>query len=84
MIRLGSFARAVGRFVADGCTTVTAEQYHERLAICQLCPRRNVLLCGKCRCVIIVKAGMRSEVCPDKPPRWPSLDVATGDPPTVS
>lgn len=76
--QLWSIATAVGSFVADGFTTVTPEQYEERLKICDACEHRRQNKCGLCKCNLKIKAGARAWTCPDNPPRWP---VLTGDQP---
>jgi hypothetical protein len=72
--RAWSFAQAVQDFVADGCTTVSREQYQERLTVCEWCERREGNFCNACGCVLALKAGMRSEDCPLQ--RWPELTVS--------
>lgn len=68
-MRTWNFALAVARFVADGCRTVTREQYRRRLAICQPCDARKAGRCTRCDCWIQLKARLRSEDCPRG--RWP-------------
>ena len=43
-------------FVADGCRTVTTEQYRERLEICDACEHRRRNRCMKCGCRLSLKA----------------------------
>ena len=47
-------------FVADGCTTVTKEQYGRRLEICETCEQRRGLGCMKCGCRLRWKARGRA------------------------
>lgn len=75
--RVWSLATALKDFVADGLATVTAEQYEERLKICDGCDQRNGNWCAKCGCSLSVKARGRAFQCPlDK---WPSADEEQGD-----
>jgi hypothetical protein len=62
--RAWNFAAAVAQFAADGCTTVSREQYQARLAVCERCEQREGNFCNACGCVLALKAGMRSEDCP--------------------
>lgn len=73
--RIGHFAEAVAGFIADGCQTVTAEQYAERLQICQDCPLQRFGECLICGCNLRAKARMRSEKCPHYLDRWPDLTL---------
>lgn len=70
MIRLVVFAAAVRDFVADGFRTVSRDEYHARLRVCEACERRSRLFCGPCGCLIAAKAVPRAARCPDTPPRW--------------
>ena len=57
-------------FVADGCTTVSEEQYRERLEICDACDERRNNRCGKCGCRLSLKARGRAFKCPES--KWPA------------
>lgn len=73
--RVAHFAEAVAVFIADGCQTVTVEQYAERLQICQTCPLQRFGECLICGCNLRAKARMRSEKCPRYEPLWPDLTL---------
>lgn len=64
-----NLARALAGFVADGCTTVTAEQYRRRLEICDGCERRRGNRCAACGCYLSLKARGRAFTCPLS--KWP-------------
>lgn len=76
-----AFLDAVRDFVADGCNTVSREEYRERLTICQNCPSgaRDFLQCsaakGGCGCLIHVKAIGRAWDCPNC--HWPTFSEST-------
>lgn len=80
MIRVAHFLKAIAEFVADGCRTVTTEQYAERLRICQTCRWRTSQTCSLCKCRIALKARGRAFACPDDPPRWPAIPVESSEP----
>lgn len=44
----------------------------QRKAICATCPhiRAVGLQCGLCLCLVNLKTKLKTEQCPDKPPRW--------------
>jgi len=60
---------SLAAFVADGCHTVTAEQYRRRLEICDACDQRRGNRCLKCGCRLSLKARGRAFRCPLD--RWP-------------
>ncbi len=78
--RAWNFASAVTEFVADGCTTVTEEQYRELLVSCEWCEQREGNFCLACGCLLTLKAGMRLEDCPLS--RWPKTQMADQRPST--
>ncbi len=61
--------RSLADFVADGCTTVDAEQYRRRLEICDTCERREGNRCAVCGCRLSLKARGRAFRCPLG--KWP-------------
>ncbi len=65
-----NLATSLADFVADGCRTVSAEQYHERLEICDGCPHRRNNRCMKCGCNLSLKAQGRAFKCPEG--KWPA------------
>lgn len=67
--KLWNLAKALTDFVADGLTTVSAEEYAERLAICDECPERQGNHCVKCGCRLSLKARGRAFQCPLE--KWP-------------
>jgi hypothetical protein len=66
-----NLAQALADFLADGCQTVTAEQYRERLEICDACPARRGNRCLVCGCRLSLKARGRVFRCPQG--HWPEL-----------
>jgi hypothetical protein len=64
-------ARSLLAFVADGCTTVSADQYRERLQICDSCEQRKGNRCRQCGCRLSIKARGRAFTCPNE--KWPML-----------
>jgi len=71
MLRIVRFAKAAAEFVADGCASVSREQYEERLRICEDCPHLRGYHCSLCGCLVQLKAIGRAFDCPDQPSRWP-------------
>ena len=68
--RAWNLARSLADFLADGCTTVSKDEYAARLAICDTCDRRQRNGCLECGCWLAVKARGRAFQCPlDKWPR---------------
>ncbi|NLS96848.1 MAG: hypothetical protein GXX96_32330 [Planctomycetaceae bacterium] len=65
-----NLATSLADFVADGCKTVTAEQYRQRLEICDGCPHRRNNRCMKCGCRLSLKAQGRAFKCPEG--KWPA------------
>lgn len=65
-------AKALATFVADGCRTVTAEEYRARLEVCDQCdlldPKRG--RCRSCGCKVRIKARGRAWQCPEG--FWPN------------
>lgn len=64
------FARAIARFVTDGCHTVTSGQYRQRLEACRDCEHRKGGKCLQCGCWAQLKARLPAEQCPAG--RWPA------------
>lgn len=77
-LKVWAFIKAVQEFVADGCQTVSREEYAARLLICQHCPsgKRDGLACsserGGCGCNVHLKAAGRAWDCPSG--HWPVID----------
>jgi hypothetical protein len=74
--RIWNLAASVAAFVADGCRTITKEQYQERLEICAPCPERRNNMCRQCGCQLLLKAQVRALVCPLA--KWPALTEDNG------
>lgn len=66
-----NLARSLADFVADGCKTVSADQYRERLEICDACDHRRNNRCTKCGCRLSLKAQGRAFKCPEG--QWPAV-----------
>jgi hypothetical protein len=73
-----NLAKALLEFAADGCKTVTREQYEERLRICDGCELllRDQWRCthASCGCFLRTKANGRVWKCPLN--RWPEVPDA--------
>ncbi len=63
---------AAAAFVADGCHTVSAAEYSQRLQICDGCDRRRKSKCRECGCYLPIKAGLLAMICPLN--KWPEPD----------
>lgn len=68
----GSLALAFWGWATSGFKMASEAEQARRRAICAACPNwaaeaRRCVLCG---CLTDVKIAMRSEKCPDDPPRW--------------
>jgi hypothetical protein len=61
-------------FIADGCRTVTKDQYRRRLEICDACEFRLGNRCVKCGCRLALKARGRAFRCPLG--KWPAVEDA--------
>ena len=66
-----NLARSLVEFVADGCETVSCEQYAARLQVCDICPERQEDRCTACGCFLSLKARGRAFTCPLQ--KWPDL-----------
>jgi hypothetical protein len=64
-----NLARSLADFVADGCRTVTPDEYRRRLEICDACDHRRANRCLKCGCRLSLKARGRAFQCPEG--KWP-------------
>lgn len=67
-----NLAQSLGDFVADGCKTVTKDQYAQRLEICDPCDQRRANRCLKCGCRLSLKARGRAFKCPAD--KWPAIE----------
>jgi hypothetical protein len=67
-----NLAQSLAAFVADGCTTLTKEEYEKRLTICDECPERRGNRCSQCGCRLSLKARGRAFCCPLN--KWPIVD----------
>ena len=72
-----NLARSLADFVADGCKTVSEEEYRMRLEICDRCDQRRGNRCLKCGCRLSLKARGRAFKCPLR--KWPSVDATPGE-----
>lgn len=70
-----NLAQSLADFVADGCKTVTKEQYALRLEICDACDQRRASRCMKCGCRLTLKARGRAFKCPAE--KWPAIRLPT-------
>ena len=60
-----NLARALADFVADGCRSVSEEQYRRRLETCDACDQRRGNRCMKCGYRLSLKARGRAFRCPE-------------------
>ncbi len=67
-----NLAGALADFVADGCKTVSPQQYGSRLEICDGCQLRRGNRCLRCGCRLSLKARGRAFRCPDG--KWPEIE----------
>lgn len=58
-------------FAADGCRTLSLEDYKRRLDICTDCEQRERNKCGICGCYLSLKARGRAFRCPLG--KWPEI-----------
>lgn len=75
-----NLAESLAAFIADGCKTVSKEQYQQRLEICAECPERQHNTCRRCGCRLSLKAQGRAFTCPLG--KWPQL--ISGEVPAVA
>jgi len=73
-----NLARSLADFLADGCKTLTQEQYRARLEICDRCDQRRGNRCLKCGCRLSLKARGRAFKCPLG--KWPTVDAPQSGP----
>ena len=66
-----NLATSLADFVADGCQTVTTQEYRQRLEICDACEQRRGNRCLKCGCRLSLKARGRAFQCPEG--KWPDI-----------
>ncbi len=64
-----NLVRSLADFVADGCKTVSEDQYRQRLEICDGCDQRRGNRCRQCGCRLSLKARGRAFRCPLS--KWP-------------
>jgi hypothetical protein len=69
-----NLARSLAEFLADGCKTLTEEQYRARLEICDNCDQRRENRCLNCGCRLSLKARGRAFQCPFR--KWPAVDAS--------
>lgn len=62
---------SLASFVADGCKTVSTDDYQARLNICDTCDRRRANRCLECGCQLSIKARGRAFECPLN--KWPAV-----------
>lgn len=54
---------------------VSEEIKKQRLAICKQCPNLKFGVdCGICFCLVGLLTKLKTEKCPDNPPRWEEQD----------
>src|SRR5207248_693358 len=76
-----NLATSVAAFIADGCRTITPEEFAARLSTCDGCDRRRENRCLACGCYLPIKARWRVMKCPLA--KWPPAVEAPRDGPGV-
>jgi len=56
--------KSLAAFAADRFRTVDADEYQQRLAVCDGCEERDGARCGVCHCYVAVKAKGKVWHCP--------------------
>jgi len=72
-----NLAGSLASFVADGCNTLTKQEYETRLKICHTCDQRRGNRCLKCGCRLSLKARGRAFQCPLN--KWPPVSSDAPD-----
>jgi hypothetical protein len=50
---------------------VSENERQRRIGLCIKCPKRTKWgTCKLCNCICAVKVKIKTEKCPDKPPKW--------------
>ncbi len=67
-----NLAGSLKRWWKSGLAVSTAAEARRRRAICKTCPIYDPaqMRCRRCGCSTLVKPWLKSERCPDNPPRW--------------
>jgi hypothetical protein len=64
---------------ADGIPITTQKDYNNRIKACKSCEHFKMPICGKCGCIMMVKARMETSECPigkwDSEPLTPPASV---------
>lgn len=68
--RTWDLSNTLAAFVADGLTTVSADDYEVRLRTCDRCSSRFADVCLECGCFFALKARISVAECPLK--KWPN------------
>jgi len=76
--RTWNLVEAVAAFVADGCHTISAEEFAARLEICDGCSARKDNVCEACGCILSIKARGRAMTCPLG--KWPPTNSTAENP----
>lgn len=64
VVQAWNLAASLAAFVADGCRTVTKDEYERRLGVCDGCEHRDGSWCMKCGCYLPAKTRGRTWGCP--------------------
>lgn len=82
MERLREFSWEVRGWIKEGMPLVSQDEQAARIDRCCACehfdPQKAI--CGKCGCLIIVKAWMKTANCPDSPSRWDMKEGQQAEP----
>ena len=66
--KIVTFATAVAKWFANGCSVVPAGVAEERMEICRACPSFDNGTCSQCSCVLSLKTKSPTEQCPSS--KW--------------
>lgn len=70
-----NFVKESVTFIKEGAPVCSEEEYKERITLCSTCDQYNEKkqTCNICGCFMPAKAGWKTSVCPDTPPKWHKL-----------
>jgi len=72
-----NFLKSMADFLADGCQTLSPEDYRARLMVCTHCAERTDNTCAICGCYLALKARGRAFKCPLG--KWPPPGSRSAD-----
>ena len=70
--KVKQFTRELATYVANGAPNVNAEEYEERLEICNSCEHiTEKFTCNQCGCNMTMKSKWATSSCPKD--KWPEI-----------